>query len=218
MISAARVSLSLAILSLVALGDPTPGVRIAMGYQPVAAGPAQPVAVVEEPTIAATPSPPPTPTPVHPPADGPPTWIEAPAIHLDAPVVEIGWTPTTLDGAEATEWQVPDSAAGFHKGSAYPGHPGNTVISGHHNIGGEVFRYLVDLQVGDQVTLYVGRVPYRYQVVHKELVREQGVSDEVRRDNARWITTTVDERLTLVTCWPYSGNSHRLIVVAFPIP
>jgi len=38
----------------------------------------------------------------------------------------------------------------------------------------------------------------------------------VRRQNARWIAPTTDERLTLVTCWPYTGNSHRLIIVAKP--
>jgi sortase A len=40
----------------------------------------------------------------------------------------------------------------------------------------------------------------------------------VRRKNAQWIMPTGDERLTLVTCWPYEwpGNSHRVIVVARP--
>jgi sortase A len=35
-------------------------------------------------------------------------------------------------------------------------------------------------------------------------------------ENAAWAGRTVDERVTLITCWPPVGNSHRLILVAFP--
>ena len=110
------------------------------------------------------------------------------------------------------EWEVADFAAGFHKGSAYPGHVGNTVISGHHNIRGQVFRYLHKLEPGDDVYLYVGEQEYRYVVTAKYRVRERGAPESVRRENARWIQPTTDERLTLVTCWPYTGNSHRIII------
>jgi sortase A len=40
---------------------------------------------------------------------------------------------------------------------------------------------------------------------------------EVRIANAKWIQPTSDERLTLVTCWPYTNNTHRLIIVARPL-
>ena len=30
-------------------------------------------------------------------------------------------------------------------------------------------------------------------------------------------TPTTDERITLITCWPYTSNTHRLIIVAKPI-
>jgi LPXTG-site transpeptidase (sortase) family protein len=39
----------------------------------------------------------------------------------------------------------------------------------------------------------------------------------VRQANARWIGPFNDERLTLVTCWPYTNNTHRVIVVAKPV-
>ena len=229
--SAARTALSLAILGACMLGEPEPRVRAAMGFRaestawtlvPLLPVHSTPTASLPDrtldpmPQITCTPSP--TPAPARPPAQGPPTWIEAPAIDLSAPVVEVGWRVTFPGGVETIEWEVPDMAAGFHKTSAFPGHTGNTVISGHHNIGSEVFRDLVDLSLGDEIILYVGKTPYRYQVVHKEIVPEAGVSDEVRRQNGRWILPTSDERLTLVTCWPYTGNSHRLIVVAMPAP
>ena len=39
---------------------------------------------------------------------------------------------------------------------------------------------------------------------------------EKRIQNAAFIGTTGDERLTLVTCWPYAVDDHRLIVIARP--
>ena len=215
LVSAARIALSIAILSVTVLGEPPEAVRLAMQGAPSPGGGATAVPTPEPYPTADTPTPPP---PTRVPAEGPPTWIEAPSIGLDAPVVEVGYRITYVDGLEATEWQVPDRAAGFHQGSAYPGHPGNTVISGHHNIGSEVFRDLINLNVGDEIILWVDKTSYRYKVAQKEILLEAGVSDAVRRKNGRWIAPTDDERLTLVTCWPYTGNSHRLIIVARPVP
>jgi len=39
---------------------------------------------------------------------------------------------------------------------------------------------------------------------------------EERRENAKWIAPTDYERLTLVSCWPYTTYTHRLIVIAAP--
>ena len=220
--SAARVALAVAILSFTVTGEPDPATRAAMEAEASAFpwGDSYLTAVEPSPSTVETPTLPasaePSPTETLPGA--PPTWIEAEAIGLYAPVVEVGWRLVPLGDVEVIEWEVPDDAAGFHTGSAYPGQPGNTVISGHNNVAGEVFRCLIDLEVGDRVTVYVGETPHHYWVVQKEIVREFGASEEQRRENAKWIAPTGDERLTLVTCWPYSGNSHRLIVVALPEP
>ncbi len=191
---------------------------------PVATSPTAPM-VTATPTLAptstpapsATPTITPSPTPARPPATRPPSRITAPAIGLDAPVLEIGYKTGYLDGVAVTEWELPSDAAGFHRGSAYPGNPGNTVLSGHNNIQGEVFRDLVNLEAGDEVNLYVGEVCYRYRVSTIEILPEKGMPTGVRIANARRIGPTADERLTLVTCWPYTGNSHRVIVVAMPV-
>ena len=158
----------------------------------------------------------PTTTPVPwPAADRPPDRIIAPAIGLDASVVEIGWHLVERNNQMISEWDVADHAAGFHKGSAYPGSVGSTVLSGHHNIRGEVFRHLIELQPGDLVFLYVGKQEYQYTVQQVFLIPEKNVSPEQRRENARWIGYFPDERLTLVTCWPYTSNTHRVIVIAY---
>jgi len=154
---------------------------------------------------------------VRPPADRTPDRIEIPAIGLDAPVVEVGPQVTQEEGQFVSTWAVADRAAGFHRGTAYPGHPGNTVLSGHHNARGEVFRYLIDVPIGAQVTLHVGQAVYPYVVSRKMILPEKFATPAQKQENARWIEPFPDERLTLVTCWPYDDNTHRLIVIAQPL-
>ncbi len=151
------------------------------------------------------------------PASLPPTRIVVDSIDLDAKVVEVGWQQVIQDGVSTNVWVVADYAAGWHKNSMLPGQGGNIVLSGHHNIKGETFRYLVDLDVGDIVSLYVGDQRYDYAVNDKFILKDKGEPESVRRANARWIGPFNEERLTLVTCWPYNNNSHRLIVVAKPV-
>jgi len=116
-------------------------------------------------------------------------------------------------------WDVPDRrVAGWLKTTAPAGQPGNTVLDGHHNIKGEVFRRLVDLKPGDAIDLHAGRAVYHYAVTEKHILLDRDQPINVRIANAKWIQPTDDERLTLVTCWPYTNNTHRLIIVARPLP
>jgi LPXTG-site transpeptidase (sortase) family protein len=151
-------------------------------------------------------------------ADKPPTQIVAPAIKLDAKVTSMGWEIIDRKGTFVSEWVIPKNAAGWHINSALPGQGENVVLSGHHNIDGKVFRYVVDLTLGDEISLYVEEDRYVYVVTEKYILKEAGMPAQVRRQNAQWIMPTGDERLTLVTCWPYEwpGNTHRVIVVARP--
>ena len=130
----------------------------------------------------------------------------------------MGWEMVDHDGTMVSEWIVPEKAAGWHLNSALPGHEENVVLSGHHNVKGKVFRYVVDLEPGDEITVYAGDTPYVYTVAEKYILKESGMPLRTRKKNAQWIMPSGDERLTLVTCWPYEwpGNSHRVIVVARP--
>lgn len=158
-------------------------------------------------TVALTPRPP-----------EPPTRIIAPTIALDAPIVEMGWETREDDSGEwFSEWVVPAFAAGWHKNSALPGNGGNTVVSAHHNVDGEVFRYLVDLEPGDRVELDTVGQAFSYVVEEKYIVAEQNQPPGIQAENAKFIQETADERLTLVSCWPYESNSHRVIVIARPV-
>ena len=164
-------------------------------------------------------SPEPTGTPEPTPAPLPPRRIVIPSVKIDTPVVDVGWEARVIDNAsEGNEWQTADYAAGFHKLSAMPGQAGNTVISGHNNTRGAVFRDLYEVQIGDRVYVYneIGHL-FVYEVVESFVVREEGATDEERRNNTHWIRGTPDIRLTLVSCFPPWSNTHRVIVVAFPV-
>ena len=166
----------------------------------------------------------PTPTSTPPPTSAPspsatprgPDRLVIASLGIDAPVLPVKWIAVREGGQTYHMWEVADYAAGWHVTSSAPGQPGNTVISGHHNIKGEVFRYLADVQEGADVDLYVGDQVYRYTVEQKLIVKEKGEPLAVRQRNAKWIGPTEDTRLTLVTCWPYTNNTHRVIVVAKP--
>ena len=199
--------------------EPTPAGSVTPDLLPDWSATPEEPAPTEPPATRRPPTPTPTPTPTSPPpAEEPPTRIVAPSIELDARVVPMGWEIVDHDGAMVSEWVVPEKAAGWHLNSALPGHEENVVLSGHHNIKGKVFRYVVDLEPGDEITVYAGDTPYTYVVAEKYILKESGMPLRTRKKNAQWIMPSGDERLTLVTCWPYEwpGNSHRVIVVARP--
>lgn len=170
-----------------------------------------------EPTPTASPTPTLEPTPTPDPASLIPNRLLIPAIDLDAPVTQVGWETQEVNGQLVSSWIVPnDFSAGWHMTSALVGKPGNTVLNGHHNIYGEVFRNLEDLQPGDEIILYAGDTPHYYAVTERHILKEKNEPAEVRQANAQFIMPTEDERLTMVTCWPYTNNTHRLVIVALP--
>ena len=156
-------------------------------------------------------------TPSDPSGAGIPTHLVIDSVGIDSVVVPVGWQFVEQNGRQYSIWQVADNAVGWHKTSARLGQPGNTVMTGHHNVKGEVFRDLVNVEIGDKVVVYAGDQKFEYQIELKTIVKEKGEPLEVRQRNAQWIAPTDDERLTFVTCWPYTNNTHRVIVVAKPI-
>jgi sortase A len=197
--------------------SPSPTPEVEETPEPVVTPTDTPAPPTEVPTPAPEPLPPDTPVPPPPPAaNGGPTRVVVESVGIDTPVIPVGWSVVEQNGQQYSVWDVADYAGGWHNTSALPGQPGNTVLSGHHNIKGEVFRYLVDVQEGDEVDLYVDDAVYRFYVEQKLIVKEKGEPVDVRRQNAQWIAPTGDVRVTLVTCWPYTNNTHRVIVVARP--
>jgi LPXTG-site transpeptidase (sortase) family protein len=145
-------------------------------------------------------------------------WLEIPAIGVYAPIQPVGRVEMEEDGQLYLQWQAPAGyAVGWHNTSARPGTAGNTVLNGHNNIYGAVFRDLVELGSGDEMTVYEDGQSYRYRVAHSELLEENDQPLDVRLDNAKWMLPTSDDRLTLISCWPIIGATHRVIVVALAV-
>lgn len=148
----------------------------------------------------------------------PPERLIIPSIQLDSSVIPIGFEKLQFEGEIYDQWLAPDyRAAGWHETSVGLGVPGNTVLNGHHNIKGEVFRDVYRVQVGDEILIFSGSDEFKYVVVFTAILAERNQPLEVRLANAEWIKTTEDERITLITCWPYESNTHRVVVVAVPV-
>lgn len=146
-----------------------------------------------------------------------PYLLYIPRLQLYAPVVPIRNATAQIGDALVAQLSLPPAyAVGWSADSARIGQPGNTVFVGHNNEFGDVFRDLNVLEAGDEVFVRAGDGDRRYVVKAKAIFEEQFRSLEERLANAVWLASTDDERLTLITCWPYFTNTHRVVVVAAP--
>ena len=143
-----------------------------------------------------------------------PARIVIESIGLDAPIEDLGYS-ATIDpaGRIFNNWDVTAYAAGWHVNSSGPGQGGNVVLSGHNNILGAVFKELDQLEAGDVASVWSNSGRYDYQISEVLIVPERDATPAQRRENANWIGEFDEDRLTLITCWPRNGNSHRIIVV-----
>jgi sortase A len=161
------------------------------------------------------------PSPVVTPTPGPlpPTRIQIPAIDLDWPVRKSEPLPKKdWRGEVFWEWSVPDNAVGFHRNEALPGDEANLVFSGHNNWRGEVFRRLPDLKVGDEIILYTPLRSHYYEVTESFIVPYRRNPAEGERQLRAYASDFGDERITLVSCYPYYTNADRIVVIAKPRP
>lgn len=184
--------------TLVPTPSPTPLIRVAVlpgGHTPPdASGHSEPAPVPEHlrTRVGAI-----TPLPVPTPGAEQAVRIRIPSIGVDAPVVE------------GDDWESLKRGAGHHIGSANPGERGNCIISAHNDIYGEIFRDLPKVQLGDIVEVYTARQVYRYQVRQIRIVEPTDVS-------VMYPTST--PILTLISCYPYRVDTHRIVVIAELIP
>ncbi len=147
-----------------------------------------------------------------------PVRLVVPSINLEADIINAQQKELVQGDKTYVQWLAPDEfAVGWHFESAFLGQPGNTVLNGHHNVFGKVFENLDKLVSGDEIFLYGNdSFEYKYIVSNTMILPERDVPFDERLENARWILSSEDERITLITCWPYFSNTHRLIIVARP--
>jgi sortase A len=111
---------------------------------------------------------------------------------VDAPIVQ------------GVGWEDLKKGVGHLPGSANPGERGNLYLAAHNDIYGEIFRYLEELEVGDEYFIYSGEAKFRYVVKEKRVIQptEIGV-----------MLPTTEPVATLQTCYPYLVDTHRLVVI-----
>ena len=110
--------------------------------------------------------------------------------------------------AKGTMLIAPGYSVTHYVGSAGFGF-GNSVLYGHDDIEGGVFRRLHDLKAGDEVQLkYAWGGQRTFRVAESRLVDPSAV--EV-------LKPTGDVRLTIISCWPINVDNQRVIVTAFPV-
>jgi sortase A len=119
--------------------------------------------------------------------------VQIPAIGVDSPIVQ------------GDDWEQLKKGVGQHVGSATPGEEGNLVLSAHNDIFGEIFRHLDKLQPGDEIIVSTEVRQYTYVVRALETVDPTAV--EV-------LQPTDYPSATLISCYPYRVNTHRIVVFA----
>jgi sortase A len=123
------------------------------------------------------------------------------ALELSIPKLNIDQTIV-----QGTDWEALKLGIGQMLNGANPGDPvGNLVLSGHNDIYGEYFRYLDQLEVGDQFFVRTETQIYTYQVSSFKTVDPNDVSVLGSRGEAT---------ATLISCYPYRVNNKRYIVFA----
>ncbi len=95
---------------------------------------------------------------------------------------------------------------------------GNIVFYGHNNILGAIFRNLSSLQPGNEITIINGVASWRYAVERADIFQAAGTSASEQLAQMAYFASTPDERVTLLSCYPFTSNTGRVAVVAKPAP
>jgi len=119
--------------------------------------------------------------------------VQIPAIGVDSTIVQ------------GVDWDQLKKGVGQLIGSAQPGRDGNVVLAAHNDIFGEIFRHLDKLSPGDEIIISTERQSYTYVVREIEVVAPTAVSV---------MDPTAHSQTTLISCYPYQINTHRIVVFA----
>ncbi|AEH09101.1 class E sortase [Candidatus Protofrankia datiscae] len=119
-----------------------------------------------------------------------------------------GYAPVVVEG-------VSDGALrrgpGHYPGTAWPGEPGNFVVSGHRTTYGHPFSRLDELRIGDQVVVEVRDHYFVYRVTGSEVV-DPARTDVILPVPGQPGARPTKSLLTFTTCNPKYSASTRLIV------
>jgi sortase A len=121
------------------------------------------------------------------------------------------WNKPVLEG---TATDVLKKGLAHYRGTAQLGQTGNFAVAGHRRTYGDPLKDFPKLRRGDAVVLTDGTTWFTYRIdkgPYKTVPTDIGVIDPVPRASGY---TRPGRYLTLTTCDPEWGHSHRLIVWA----
>lgn len=122
-----------------------------------------------------------------------------------------GWEWPVLENTEVKTLQ---KGLGHYRGTARPGTTGNFAVAGHRRTYGDPFKDFPKLRPGDPVLLTDGTTWFTYRIdkkPYRTVPTDIGVIDPVPRKSG---FDGPGRYLTLTTCDPEWGSSHRLIAWA----
>jgi sortase A len=169
----------------------------------------------DQPQMSAAPTPSSTPTAAAGPAAAPsstPSQVAYPPDQAFAvlyiPRFGRNWKKPIIEGTGVTDLQ---KGIGHYTGTAEPGQPGNFALAGHRRTWGNPFNDFPLLRPGDRIYIDDGHFWYVYQLDRtplRTLPTDIGVLDPVPPESGY---QQPGSYLTLTTCDPAWGHSHRLI-------
>ncbi|WP_298328912.1 class E sortase [Haloactinopolyspora sp.] len=124
------------------------------------------------------------------------------------------WEWIIVQGTEDADLK---SGPGHYLDSADPGEVGNFAIAGHRSGHGEPFAAFPELRVGDTVEIETATGIFTYQLDdapdgdsngNKININDAWVVDPVPGEPKD--TEPTERRITLTTCWPRFGSTHRM--------
>lgn len=117
-----------------------------------------------------------------------------PKLNINQPIVQ------------GVDWAALQQGVGQLVNGADPGDAiGNVVLAAHNDIYGQIFRYLDQMEVGDQFQIQTQTQIYTYTVTELRFVNPDQV--EVLQERG-------GPTATLISCWPYQVNTQRVVVFA----
>ncbi|MEV4875696.1 class E sortase [Streptomyces cyaneofuscatus] len=130
---------------------------------------------------------------------------------LHIPRFGAGWEWPVLENTEARTLQ---KGLGHYSGTARPGETGNFAVAGHRRTYGDPFKDFPRLRPGDAVIVNDGTTWFTYRIAkapYRTVPTDTAVVDPVPRRSG---FEGPGRYLTLTTCEPEWGSSHRLIAWA----
>ncbi|MGW4629233.1 class E sortase [Streptomyces rubiginosohelvolus] len=122
-----------------------------------------------------------------------------------------GWEWPVLENTEVKTLQ---KGLGHYSGTARPGDTGNFAVAGHRRTYGDPFKDFPKLRPGDAVVVNDGTTWFTYRIAkrpYRTVPTDTAVVDPVPRGSG---FEGAGRYLTLTTCEPEWGSSHRLIAWA----